>query len=84
MGFDVKDREVSIGCAVAYTLWAVVAMLLVVVIATEDVRWLSGAAIATGVATTATIRTYFVGFTKMVRTAFELDPDPVRPIQRVR
>jgi len=77
---DVKDEKVSVGCAVAYGAWALAVVLFAVVTITGEVRFLAVGLLALGIAATATVRTYFVEFTTMVRRAFEMDHDSVTPL----
>lgn len=76
-----KDREVSLGCAIAYGTWGVAGVLFIGVMITGDVRVLAGGFLAMGIAATATVRTYFVAYSTMVRNAFELDRE-VTPLRR--
>lgn len=72
----VTDRAVSVGCVVAYTLWAVSSFLLVTGVLIWDDRasdhlvrfslWVMGAAV------TATVRVYFVAQNRIIRNAFAL------------
>ena len=74
-----KDEKfnVSIGCVVAYGMWFVAVSLFTGVVFTGEIRILAGGFLAMGIAATATVRTYFVGFSTMVSKAFESDPDSV-------
>jgi glucan phosphoethanolaminetransferase (alkaline phosphatase superfamily) len=80
----VKDEKVSIGCTVAYGMWAVATALFAIVVITEDVKILAVAFLAMGIAATATVRTYFVEFSNMIRKAFELDRESVTTLPRSR
>lgn len=74
----------SVGCGVAYSLWAVAVVLFIAVMVTAEVRVLPPALLAMGAAATATVRTYFVEFSAMVRRAFEVDADSVTTLPRPR
>jgi len=79
----VLDRQISAACVAAWSLWiGAIAMWVVgVVIQSPEIRALS--IIVSAGAGTATIRTYFIAFSAMVRKAFEMDrdavPTPLRP-----
>lgn len=77
-----KDREISAGCAIAYSTWVLGVVLLVAMWVTEDRRiGVTGLAVV-GIAMTATIRTYFVELGRATRNAFELGRDSVTPLPR--
>jgi len=76
----VKDEKVSVGCAVAYGSWAVAAGFLIATVGAEELWLFACMMFSLGVAVTATVRTYFVEFTTMVRRAFEMDHDSVTPL----
>jgi hypothetical protein len=74
----VKDTDISAGCAIAYGAW--VASLII-----WGVGWGTGSGglrtlsiIVCGIAATATVRTYFVEFSAMVRRAFDQDVTTLR------
>jgi hypothetical protein len=78
----VTDKEISAGCAIAWMAWGLAVVLLAATWITNDFRpGLTGLAMV-GIAATATIRTYFVDFTRMVRRAFEMDRDSVTSLPR--
>lgn len=70
------DKDVSLGCTVAYGMWGMAGLMFVGVMVTGDVRMCGGLFLTIGVATTATVRTYFVAFSSMVRRAFDGELDP--------
>lgn len=78
------DRKISVSatCIVANGAWvlAFALMGLGVAIGRSDVRAL--ALMVCGVAMTATIRTYFIVHARLMRNAFELGQDSVRPMPR--
>lgn len=76
-----NDREVSLGCTVAYGMWGIAGALFIGVMIFGDARMCGALFFAIGVATTATVRTYFVAFSTMVRKAFEAEAAPVRSIR---
>lgn len=77
----VTDRDVSIGCVVAYGLWLGSSALLAVAWVHAHAG-LGRVALALSVAAaTATIRQYFVAQNKLMRNAFELGKASVRPLR---
>lgn len=76
-----KDRDISAGCLVAYSLWIVALALLILswVLACEQLG--HAAMVAAAAAGTATIRQFFVDQNRYIREAFELGRDSVRPIR---
>lgn len=78
-----KDGQVSfsVGCAIAWALWALSMTTLIIAVAFH-VHELAAVAIVTAVAAgTATLRTYFVAQNRLLRRAIAMridDPNPVR------
>lgn len=74
-----QDRTVSIGCAVAYGLWALSMLLLFGSWLVWDDhaadRMGQTALWAAAAAATGTVRCYFVAHNRLVRAAFELGRD---------
>lgn len=69
------DREVSIGCVVAYVLWGCVLLLLTLGWWLDEPHLGQFGLAASAAAATATIRSYFVRQNRMMRNAFELGRD---------
>lgn len=70
------DRAVNLGCVVAWSLWAVTGLLLLMAWLVWDEHWaeqIGWTALAfSAAAATAMVRCYFVNQNRMMRRAFEL------------
>lgn len=82
------DKRLSLGCVLAYGLWALVTVLLAASWGFDSAD-LGRAALATSAAAaTAHVRQFFVIQNQMMRNAFELGRDsvsePVSPLSRTR
>ena len=71
----VTDRSVSLGCVVAYGLWAATVALLLVGTLFHGLTWQNWGLACSAGAATATVRQYFVRQNRMMRNAFELGRD---------
>ena len=76
-----KDSRInaSTGCTVAYAAWAVALAFLMATWIVDDRRLMATSLFFVGIAVAATVRTYFVDFSTMVRRAFDQDVTPLRP-----
>lgn len=72
------DRDVSFGCVVAYAMWALVVVLLVLEWTLECESIGRTALALSAAAATATIRSYFVRQNRLMRDAFELGREVTR------
>lgn len=78
------DRAVPLGSLLATLAWAASAAVLVLAWML-DIPYLGTVGVALSmVATTATVRTYFVKQSRMMRNAFELGRDSVTPMRSTR
>lgn len=67
-----QDREVRVGCVVAYALWTAMVALLCVSVVTRDWVWGVLGLACSAAAAVAHIRCYFVASNSIMRSAFEL------------
>lgn len=76
------DREVSMGCVVAYGLWTG-ALVLIALGGVVDHAFLGQFGVTVSIAAgTATVRQYFVAQNRLMRNAYELGRDSVTPMRR--
>lgn len=63
------DRDVSVGCMIAYLLWLLSLLMMIAGTTVGDVAWQNWALLLALGAGTATIRSYFVRQNRIVREA---------------
>lgn len=76
------DKTVSMGCVIAYGMWALAGALLLATWATDDWRLGHTALVLSAAATVAHIRQFFTCQTRVMRDAYELGQESVRLVRR--
>lgn len=86
-GTNERSVTIRLGCAVAYGLWLLAVVLLMVGTWADSAIWQNWGLCSSAAAATATVRCYFVTSNRLMRAAFEYGreqgrsemPTPIRP-----
>lgn len=80
---QVVDRDVSVGCMMAWGLWVAGVLAMLTGTLLDSVVWQNWALLLALAGGTATIRSYFVRQNRLVREALDEREEEVR-VRRVR